>query len=128
MSGSEELNYITISAFTSVRSMALAYVLSCPIPLPIHAVVSQNFTNESCLICVKSRVKNMHPWSTSDPYDPRDEEKPNYIHYNIRGGKAKPSILKLDSVFHRHLSVGPKQLFIFFCISTPRCSRTMGMS
>ena len=52
----------------------------------------------------------MHSWSPPDPWGPRDEEKPSYIHYNIRREEAKLCILKLTSVFHHLPSVGPKQL------------------
>ena len=54
----------------------------------------------------------MHSWSAPDPWGPRDEEKPSYIHYKIRREEAKLRILKLASVFDHLSSVGPKQLCV----------------
>ena len=71
------------------------------------------------------RVKNMHSWSPPDPWGPRDEEKPSYIHYKIRREEAKLRILKLASVFHHLSSVGPKQLCALAHLG---CTREAGTS
>ena len=55
-------------------------------------------------------VKNMHSVSSSDPWGPRGKEKPSYVYYIIRQGKADLHTLKLTTVFHHLPSVGPIQL------------------
>ena len=98
--------YITISTFTSVRPYGVGGV-----PLSIFKFL-QSYDKVS-LIKVAwyvLRVKNMHSRAPPDPWGPWDEEKPSYIHYDIRREEVKQSILKLASVFHHLPSVGPKQL------------------
>ena len=71
------------------------------------------------------RVKNMHSRAPPDPWGPWDEEKPSYIHYDIRREGVKQSILKLASVFHHLPSVGPKQLCALAHLG---CTRQAGTS
>ena len=44
------------------------YGVRRPNPYPITVVVSQNVTNQICMVCVKS--ENMHSWLPSDPFGP----------------------------------------------------------
>ena len=67
----------------------------------------------------------MHSWLLPDPWNPRDEEKPNYIHYDIRREEAKQCIIKVASVFHHLPSVGPKQLCALAHLG---CTREAGTS
>ena len=53
---------------------------------------------------------DMHSGLPSDSWGPWGEVKLRYVNYNIRQGKAKPQILKLNAVFYHLPSVGPKQL------------------
>ena len=102
--------YITISTFTSVRPSGGGGDVS-GVPLSIFKFL-QSYDKVS-LIKVAwyvLRVKNMHSRAPPDPWGPWDEEKPSYIHYDIRREEVKQSILKLASVFHHLPSVGPKQL------------------
>ena len=51
------LVFTTISTFTSICPLRIINnmaVSSCPVTLPISAVLSKNVNNKSCLICVKS--------------------------------------------------------------------------
>ena len=106
--------YITISTFTSVRpsgGVSGVGVVGVGVPLSIFKFL-QSYDKVS-LIKVAwyvLRVKNMHSRAPPDPWGPWDEEKPSYIHYDIRREEVKQSILKLASVFHHLPSVGPKQL------------------
>ena len=67
----------------------------------------------------------MHSCSPPDPWSPKDEEKPSYIHYDIRRDEAKLCISKLASVFYHLLNVGPKQLCVLAHIG---CTRAAGTS
>ena len=113
--------YITISTFTSVRPYSVGGV-----PLSIFKFL-QSYDKVS-LIKVAwyvLRVKNMHSRAPPDPWGPWDEEKPSYIHYDIRREEVKQSILKLASVFHHLPSVGPKQLCALAHLG---CTREAGTS
>ena len=52
--------------FNVCRSICLWFNLCVRKLTPIPAVFSQNSTNKSCLLCVKS--EKMHSWSPSDPW------------------------------------------------------------
>ena len=67
----------------------------------------------------------MHSWSLPDPWGPRDEEKPSYIHYDIRRVEVKLRILKLALVFHHLPSVSLKQLC---ALAQLGCTRKAGAS
>ena len=57
-----------IQTFTSVRPSCVSIVFpSRPITILIPVVLSQNITNRSCLVCVKSE-KHAFSWSPSDPW------------------------------------------------------------
>ena len=118
--------YIIISTFTSVRPSGVGGVGVGGVPLLIFKFL-QSYDKVS-LIKVAwyvLRVKNMHSRAPPDPWGPWDEEKPSYIHYDIRREEVKQSILKLASVFHHLPSVGPKQLCALAHLG---CTREAGTS
>ena len=63
----ENYTYITILTFTFVRPYSAASVQSCPVILSIPVVVSQNVTNKSCLVRVKSEKYAL--WFTLRPLE-----------------------------------------------------------
>ena len=71
------------------------------------------------------RVKNKQSRSPSDPFGPWGEVKLRYVYYKIKWGEAKPSVLKLTSVFHHLHWVGPKQLCALTHLG---CTREAGIS
>ena len=74
------------------------------------AVVWQNVSNKSCLVCGK--IEKYAFWVTlrPRPCSPWGKEKLSYVYYVIRQGEAKLHISKLTSVFHHHPNVSSKQL------------------
>ena len=75
---------------------------------PVFAVGSQNVTNRSFLVCVKSEKYAL--WVTLRPLGSIRQGEPEIhaIQYCARGSRA--ALIKLTSVFHHFPSVGPKQL------------------
>ena len=74
------------------------------------------------------RVKNMHFDASLDPLGQWGKEKLSYVHYVVKGGKAKLHKLKLFTwVFHRLSSVAaiPQQLC---SLAQLGCTREAGTS
>ena len=119
--------YITISTFMSVRPSGVGVGgVGVGVPLSIFKfLLSYQKVSLIKVAWYVLKVKNMHSWAPPDPWGPWDEEKPSYIHYNIRREEAKQRILKLASVFHHIPSVGPKQLCV---LAHLRCTRKAGTS
>ena len=89
----------------------------------IPAVVSQNVTNESCLVGVKSEKYVV--WVTLRPLGSmsQGEVKIHALQYSARQSRA--AYIKLTLVFHHLPSVGPKQLCALAHLG---CTREAGTS
>ena len=97
----------TISTVTSLCSSIL--FCSCVQKLtPVSAVGSQNVTNRSFLLSVKSEKYAF--WVTLRPLGSmsQGEGKIHALQYSAR--QIRAAYIKLTSVFHHLYSVGPKQL------------------
>ena len=88
---------------------------------PIPAVVSQNVTDKSCLVCFKNELCIC----ILGHLESQGEAKPSYVHYVIRQEEAYLHISKLTSIFHQHPFAGPKQLFVLGYLG---CTRKASIS
>ena len=103
-------NYFNLHVCLSIRpSVPSVSSIPCVQKLtPVSAVGSQNVTNRSFLVSVKSEKYAF--WVTLRPLGSmsQGEVKIHSLQYSARQSRA--AYIKLTSVFHHLPSVGPKQL------------------
>ena len=75
---------------------------------PVFAVGSQNVTNRSFLVCVKSEKYAL--CVTLRPLGSIRQGEPEIHAIRYCARRSRAALIKLTSVFHHFPSVGPKQL------------------
>ena len=94
-----------MSVYPSVRPFRPSV---CPKTNSSFAVGSQNVTNRSFLVCVKSEKYAL--WVTLRPLGSIRQGEPEIHAIRYCARRSRAALIKLTSVFHHFPSVGPKQL------------------